>query len=62
MELPGPGSAYNGGVLTGNCDGLTAGRKYRVKAYTRIHAWKDRQAWIADDWQVNADHDFTARQ
>ena len=62
VELPAFENAYNGGVLTGNCDGLTAGRKYRVKAYTRIHAWKDRQARIADNWKVNAEHDFTAQQ
>ena len=62
VKLSGLGSDFNGGVLTGDCGHLEVGRKYRVKAYTRIHAWKAGQTWIADNWKVNAEYEFRAKE
>lgn len=62
VKLSGPGSDFNGGVLSGDCNNLEVGRKYRVKAYTRIHAWKAGQTWIADNWKVNAEYEFRAKK
>ena len=61
VRLPAFGNDFNGGVLTGECDGLMEDRHYRVKAYTRIHAWKEGQGRLTDNWIVQAKYDFMAR-
>lgn len=62
IKLPSFASDFNGGVLTANCDHLEVGRRYGVRAYTRIAAWKTRQPWKSDNWQVNEEHNFTAQE